>query len=439
MCTGNTSSGSSACSITFTDGTAYVDNSGRYELRWDANPYAQLAFVDKATRGVLWAHVTQTAVKEPVRLTLTQLGNVRLVDAYGNLLWNSNTAGVGTRPYCLHIIDGNLLALDSKNGSVWLAPATCPGGPEQRITLGEWTQCGGTQCAPINRDRNLPCEDAPLPYSCCPTGWQCLRAGGPLVWQCQPTRALDMCTLGPKLLPLGSLCGGTSKCGYDGVCGGVCCRDGTYCAREDASRRLCTALPPYTFPPKVDLGTWRYQGPPGASAGAAANLTAAQQPKPGGSGRADLTSPPPAIRVLQPPPASKALAAPPPGAKAAAPTARPPPPAQAAASRPPPPQPPPLRHAPPPVAAPPKAVTPPPLQRKQAATTTQAPPPPSPTPPAPYRRRKPMPAPPPPKAAPPPPAKRKRAAASTRPRAPPPPSPMPPAPNRRRKLRPPSA
>jgi hypothetical protein len=397
ICTSNISTSSGAASLSFSNGVGFVDNSKRYELRWDANPYAQLAFVDRAGDSVLWSHVTQTAVKEPAKLTLTQFGNLRLTDAYGNLLWASNTTNVGQKPYCLHIVDGNLLVVDSKNSTTWIAPQICPGGPEQRIKLTEWAQCGGTRCGLINRERNLPCENGPLPYSCCPTGWQCLPGNGsnPEVWQCQPTRALDMCTLGPAILPAGQLCGGFTKCGFDGVCGGVCCKGGTYCLRESDSKRVCTALPPIVHPPRIDLGTWRYQGPPnmaGASLRAAMGLTSPPAAAAAAAGKvaAGLTSPthaPSQTVVKLPPAASQGLGKSPPPRAATQQAAKGPSPAAGSAAKPPPPKPatkspPPQKPAaksPPPQK--PAAKSPPPQQQQQQHSGPQRKPPPAKSPP----------------------------------------------------------
>jgi hypothetical protein len=132
---------------------------------------------------------------------------------------------------------------------VWLAPVTCPGGPSTRVLLQAWDQCGGRQCSDSNYVHSLPCEDVPLPYSCCPTGWQCNRgalctsppgssaapallqslaapaetdktcalpsncAASAAIWQCQPGPALDACQ-GFQIIRSGRLCGGSLKVGH---------------------------------------------------------------------------------------------------------------------------------------------------------------------------------------------------------------------------------
>jgi hypothetical protein len=412
--------------VVLTNGTAFPDSTGRYELRWDANPYAQLAFVDKAAGSVLWSTVVQTAVKEPARLTLTASGNMQLSDAYGNVFWSAGSGGVGLKPYCLYIVEGSLVLLDSVNGTTWLAPTVCPGGPDLRIKLGEWDQCGGMQCSMVNVVKKLPCQDAPLPYSCCPTGWQCQRASA-AVWQCMPARGLDMCP-GVDIWKAGASCGGTAKCGYDGICGGACCGFDTVCHRFSPDNRTCVALPPFKEPIGVDPGNYSYlagQRPPPEPLVLRYAKQRDQPPPPPAPPSPRRPPPPPRLfvapapmkaplpplpRASQPSPAKGSTAA------TAAAASRPP------ASRPPPPG------RPLPAASPPPSPARKPLQVIPPPRPAPAPPP-SPSPPR--LRKRPAPAPPSPS----PPARKVVAQVSRQP-PPAPPSPRPPSP-RPPSLRPP--
>jgi hypothetical protein len=274
----------------------------------------------------LWAaNVANAATSGNVRLTLTQHGELKLTDTFNNLLWSNGMAGVGSRPYCLRMVDGNLLVTDARNGTNWLAPATCANGQQgTRIVLQEWAQCGGESCSAVNVGNNLPCSDSPYPYSCCPAGFQCLR-NDRFLWQCRPGRALDMC-LGPRTVPAGQPCGGLAKCGLDGACAGACCQAGSFCARQSNATWTCKPLPGEL---KLQRSALTFQAtgwlpPPGAKLSAA--TVAKRSPRP----------PPPAM----PPPARKAASRP----------------------RPPPPRPPPSPQPPPPAAKTLKKQMPPPLR-----------------------------------------------------------------------------
>jgi hypothetical protein len=312
MCTFDTSSTAGAVLVALDGASALASSDGRYELKWEppqpalGQPAGRLAFSDRRALSTLWAaSVPGGSPTGSVRLTLTQHGELKLNDGFNNLLWSNGMAGVGTKPYCLRMVDGNLLVTDARNGTSWLAPATCSNAQQgTRVVLKEWAQCGGESCSDVNVGNNLPCSDGPYPYSCCPAGFQCLR-NDRYLWQCRPSRALDMC-VGVKAIPAGQACGGLIKCGVDGACAGACCQDGSFCSRQSSSSWACKALPKEQ---RLQRSSLQFQAtgwdPPPAPKHAAATV-ARRPPRP----------PPPAM----PPPAKKAVSRP----------------------RPPPPQPPPL-------------------------------------------------------------------------------------------------
>jgi hypothetical protein len=173
----------------------------------------------------------------PLRLCLGGDGSPRLLDASGAALWSAGSEGLGSPPFTLTIQGGSLVLVDSAGQVLWSAPMQCGGG----LRLGAWDQCGGLSCGGVRAALGLegPCADAQFPGACCPAGWQCARKDQ---WyrQCRPSALLDSCD-GSAVVPVGTQCGGMTKCGRDGVCGD-CCVGGAYCLRYNQWSWVCSSM-----------------------------------------------------------------------------------------------------------------------------------------------------------------------------------------------------
>jgi hypothetical protein len=48
-----------------------------------------------------------------------------LKDGHGTQVWSSNTAGRGSQPFKLRVVDCNLLLSDRSDNNIWVAAASC--------------------------------------------------------------------------------------------------------------------------------------------------------------------------------------------------------------------------------------------------------------------------------------------------------------------------
>ncbi len=288
-----------------------------------------LIFQDYETGARLWwAHVP-AGCKGPFTTKLFPNGELSILDGAGAVKWTSKTSTYkGKSPFRLVIDMCNLILLDARNQSIWIAANKCNESPPDTM-LNVWDQCGGETENPFQQEAGFTAADKQYDSTCCPAGWSCFRKDQ-FFQQCRPTKALDQGCVGAKVLELGEGCGGLNTCGRDGLCG-QCCKSGLFCHRHNPDRWDCQGIVEFKF----RLGG--YSNISLASAAASATdssstvtRTATSLPTPAGKKASPSPSPKPKASP-SPSPKPKASPSPSPKAKSSpAPKQSPPPKAKAA-------------------------------------------------------------------------------------------------------------
>jgi hypothetical protein len=182
--------------------------------------------------------------KGPFTTKLFTNGEISVLDGSGSVKWTSKTSKYrGTAPFRLVVDMCNLLLVDAKNTSLWIAANKCNEVGDTMLNV--WDQCGGLQENPFQQENGFMPEDDQFQGTCCPAGWSCFRKDQ-YFQQCRPTKALDYGCVGVKSLEANEPCGGLAECGRDGMCG-KCCKSGLYCHRHNPDTWSCQGAVAFKF------------------------------------------------------------------------------------------------------------------------------------------------------------------------------------------------